>query len=117
MKTKFMRSDTRAVHAGRDELAALSVHAPPIDLSTTYPLGELGSDIDAFDTLARGASCASNPIYARLHNPTVARLAQGLAELEGTDEAVATSSGMAAVRAWPLAPERRPVVATRQLDG
>src|SRR5262245_26105870 len=117
MKTKFMRSDTRAVHAGRDELAALSVHAPPIDLSTTYPLGELGSDIDAFDTLARGASCGSNPIYARLHNPTGARLEQGLAELEGTDVAVAYSSGMAALTACLLALERRHVVAIRPLYG
>ncbi len=30
--------DTRSVHAGRDDLTALGVHVPPIDLSTTYPL-------------------------------------------------------------------------------
>ncbi|MGG8325405.1 PLP-dependent transferase, partial [Streptomyces lividans] len=28
---------TEAVHAGRDDLAAQGLHAPPIDLSTTYP--------------------------------------------------------------------------------
>lgn len=28
---------TEAVHAGREDLAALGLHAAPIDLSTTYP--------------------------------------------------------------------------------
>ncbi|MFB7508441.1 PLP-dependent transferase, partial [Streptomyces broussonetiae] len=28
---------TEAVHAGRDDLARQGLHAPPIDLSTTYP--------------------------------------------------------------------------------
>ena len=32
---------TRAVHAGRKDLHRLGVHAPPIDLSSTYPIPDL----------------------------------------------------------------------------
>ena len=47
---------TRAVHAGRGEFADLGVHAPPIDLSTTYPIGDLEVAIDSIDRLAAGES-------------------------------------------------------------
>jgi cystathionine beta-lyase/cystathionine gamma-synthase len=43
------------------------------------------------------------PVYARLWNPTVARFESALAGLEGTDEAVAFASGMAALSATLLA--------------
>ena len=33
--------DTTGVHAGREDFRQLGVHAPPLDLSTTYPIGEL----------------------------------------------------------------------------
>ena len=36
-------SRTQAVHAGRADLAKLGIHAPPIDLSSTYPLDDLDS--------------------------------------------------------------------------
>ena len=95
--------ETLAVHAGRDDLAGLGVHALPIDLSTTYPFTDLQEAVDSLDALAAGEATASNPIYARLHNPTVARFEKGLAALEGTDGAVAFSSGMAALTACFLA--------------
>jgi len=90
---------TRAVHAGRSDFAALGVHAPPLDLSSTYPLGDLGAAVHSFDELVAGHEPAGNAIYARLHNPTVARFEQAMAELEGTDKAVAFASGMAAITA------------------
>jgi methionine-gamma-lyase len=116
-----MRPDTAACHAGRQDFAALAVHAPPIDLSTTYPLGELEGAIDAFDALAGGA-CGDevpNPIYARLHNPTVRRFERAVAELEHADDAVAFASGMAALTAVVLAAcdTKRHVVAFRPLYG
>ncbi len=95
--------ETLAVHAGRDDLAGLGVHALPIDLSTTYPFTDLQEAVDSLDALAAGEAAAPNPIYARLHNPTVARFEKGLAALEGTDSAVAFSSGMAALTACLLA--------------
>jgi methionine-gamma-lyase len=109
---------TRAVHAGRDEFRGLGVHAPPLDLSSTYPVHDAESAGAAFDAFARGEDVAAEPIYARLHNPTVARFEEALAELEGTDAAVAFASGMAALTACLLAVrESGHVVAIRPLYG
>lgn len=93
------RIETLAVHAGRDDFAEQGVHAPPIDLSTTYPVADLGVGTESFDALVGGAASAANPIYARLHNPTVGRVEQALAALEGTEACVAYGSGMAALTA------------------
>ncbi|MGM1061518.1 trans-sulfuration enzyme family protein [Saccharothrix sp. Mg75] len=93
------RLRTTAVHGGRDDLAALGVHALPIDLSTTYPVPDQVEGGEALHALADGAAHAGSPVYARLHNPTVARFERALAALEGTDAAVAFGSGMAAVTA------------------
>ncbi|MTK03391.1 PLP-dependent aspartate aminotransferase family protein [Micromonospora sp. CP22] len=114
--------DTRAVHAGRDDLAALGVHVPPIDLSTTNPLPSVDAGGDAYETLATGGNlpAGASAVYQRLWNPTVARFETALAELEGTAEAVAYASGMAALTATLLAATRdgrRHVVAVRPLYG
>jgi methionine-gamma-lyase len=110
---------TRAVHAGREDLRALGVHAPPLDLSATYPLFDIDADGAAYDRWAAGEATASNPVYARMHNPTTARFERGLAELEGAEDAVAFASGMAAMTACLLAccQERKHVVAIRPLYG
>jgi cystathionine beta-lyase/cystathionine gamma-synthase len=110
---------TLAVHAGRDDLAALGVHAPPLDLSTTYPLPGLDDAVDALDALAAGAADAASPVYARLHNPTVRRVEQALARLDGCEDGVCFASGMAALTATLLAVcgEQRHVVALRPLYG
>lgn len=99
--------NTNAVHAGREDFADLGVHAPPLDLSTTYPVRDLDAGTASFDALVSGEATASNPIYARLHNPTVARVEQALARLEGTEACVAYGSGMAALTAVLLAARAR----------
>jgi cystathionine beta-lyase/cystathionine gamma-synthase len=114
--------DTRSVHAGRDDLAALGVHVPPIDLSTTYPLPGIGAGGAAYDVLAQGNAPENGGslVYQRLWNPTVARFEDALAELEQTDGAVAFGSGMAALTACLLATVaagRPHVVAVRPLYG
>ncbi len=91
--------ETQAVHAGREDFAELGVHAPPLDLSTTYPVTDLEQGTASFDALVAGQATAANPIYARLHNPTVARTENALAKLEGTQACVAFGSGMAALTA------------------
>ena len=78
---KKLGRETRAVHSGREDLAELGVHAPPIDLSTTYPVGSMGGIGECFDALAQGGPLRDNPIYARLHNPTVVRFEKALATL------------------------------------
>lgn len=112
---------TEAVHAGRDDLARQGLHAPPIDLSTTYPSYDSRGEaarIDAFATT--GAEPDGPPVYARLGNPTVARFETALARLEGTESAVAFASGMAALSAVLLVRGSmglRHVVAVRPLYG
>jgi methionine-gamma-lyase len=91
--------DTTAVHAGREDFGRLCVHAPPIDLSTTYPVADLAVGTASFDALVAGEASAANPIYARLHNPTVARVEDAIARLEATAACVAFGSGMAALTA------------------
>jgi methionine-gamma-lyase len=112
---------TTAVHAGRMDLAALGVHAPPLDLSSTYPLGDVDLAGGSYESLAQGEHpTEGGPVYARLWNPTVARFESALATLEGTPESVAFASGMAALTAVLLACARsgqRHVVALRPLYG
>ncbi len=114
--------DTRAVHAGRDDLTALGVHVPPIDLSTTYPVDDVERGGAAYEHLASGGTHTEGEscVYQRLWNPTVARFEVALAELEHADAAVAFASGMAAVTACLLATVaagKPHVVAIRPLYG
>ena len=114
--------DTRAVHAGRADLAGLGVHVPPIDLSTTNPLPDVDLGGACYEALATGGLPVSGGthVYQRLWNPTVGRFEQALADLEHCKQAVAFASGMAAIAACLLAAAaegRRHVVAVRPLYG
>lgn len=112
---------TRAVHGGRTDLADLGVHVPPIDMSTTYPIPDQSLGGQALEQWANGAPSAGSPVYARLHNPTVARFEAALAGLEGAQAAVAYGSGMAAISAVLQAAcgltGKRHVVAVRPIYG
>lgn len=114
--------DTLAVHAGRDDCAALGVHTPPLDLSSTAPLLSVEAGGAAYDHMAAGGvhRPGDSTVYRRLWNPTVARFESAVAALEGADQAVAFGSGMAALSACLIAAvaEGRPhVVAVRPLYG
>ena len=115
--------NTLAVHAGREDLTDLGVHALPIDLSTTYPMASVESGGVAYDTMAAGGRVpdGGTPLYARLWNPTVARFESALAKLEHAEAAVAFGSGMAAASAallaFAAATGKRHVVAVRPLYG
>lgn len=119
MRYKSDSIDTLATHAGRESFAALGVHAPPVDLSSTYSFRDLDQATAALDALAAGAAEAASPIYGRLHNPTVARFEEALAALEGAEQAVGFGSGMAAITAVLLAAcaRGRHVIAVRPLYG
>lgn len=99
--------DTMAVHGGREDLAALGVHVPSIDLSSTYPVTDLGSGGGSYETLATGGrpedESVSSLVYQRLWNPNVDRFERALADLEHAEEAVAFASGMAAFTASLIA--------------
>ena len=115
--------ESLAVHCGRGDLAALGVHAPPIDLSTTNPLPDIDHGGDSYESMATGGHPLADGgfVYQRLWNPTVARFEEGLAALEHAEAAVAFGSGMAAVTATFLAATSegpgRHVVAIRPLYG
>ncbi len=96
---------TRAVHAGRADLTGLGVHAPPLDLSTTYPLPDVEAGGDSYERLATGGDLGpgASPVYARLWNPTVARFEDAVADLEHAGGAVAFGTGMAALSALLVA--------------
>ncbi len=112
---------TEAVHAGREDLAELGLHAPPLDLSTTYPSYDSRAEAARIDDFATtGARPDGPPVYARLDNPTTARFETALARLEGTESAVAFASGMAALTACLMVRNSmglRHVVAVRPLYG
>ena len=110
---------TLCCHAGREDLSRLGVHAPPLDLSSTYPLHDLDAAEAAFAAFERGELATEEPIYARLYNPTVGRFERALAQLEETEAAVAFASGMAAITACLLAArgDGDHVVALRPLYG
>jgi cystathionine beta-lyase/cystathionine gamma-synthase len=111
--------ETRAVHAGRESFAELGVHAPPLDLSTTYPVQGLAGGTASLDAMLEGGRPQGSAIYARLHNPTVARFEEALANLEGAAEAVAFASGMAALTSCLMVARQKGghVVAVRPLYG
>ena len=123
MASLTLHPDSLAVHAGRDDLADLGVHALPLDLSSTNPLPDVELGGLSYEVLATGGHPfdGGSNVYARLWNPTVARFEQALAQLEHAEEAVAFSSGMAAVTATLLAlaheSRGRHVVAVRPLYG
>lgn len=112
---------TEAVHAGREDLAGLGLHAPPLDLSTTYPSRDSRDEAARIDAFAEtGEEPSGPPVYGRLGNPTVARFETALARLEGCEAAVAFASGMSALTACLLARVSmglRHVVAVRPLYG
>src|SRR5687767_3452091 len=96
-------TETTCVHAGRSDLQSLRVHAPPLDLSSTYPLPSIGEGSESLAHMADGGRPLASFVYARLHNPTVARVEDAIAVLEGAQAAVAFSSGMASLTACLLA--------------
>lgn len=93
--------DTDAIHAGREDLSALGVHAVPLDMSSTYPVGDVADGGQAYERLATGQrpEPGETLVYQRLWNPNVDRFERGVAALEKAPEAVAYASGMAAVAA------------------
>ncbi|MFD4419970.1 trans-sulfuration enzyme family protein [Agromyces sp. NPDC058484] len=122
MQTSSTKFETRAVHGGMTGVRESGSHVPVIDFSTTNPLGSVETGGLAYEELATGHDLGEgrSAVYQRLWQPGVARFEESLAGLEGTDGAVAFSSGMAALAATLIATvaDARPhVVAVRPLYG
>jgi len=122
MQTSSPQFETRAVHGGMGGVRETGSHVPVIDFSTTNPLGSVETGGLSYEELATGQDLGEgrSAVYQRLWQPGVARFEESLAGLEGTDGAVAFSSGMAALAATLIATvsDGRPhVVAVRPLYG
>src|SRR3569623_434001 len=87
--------DTLAVHAGQRRSGEGEM-SEPIFASTSFVFAS------AAEAAARFAGEQPGNIYSRFTNPTVQVFAQRIAAIEGGERAVATSSGMAAIRATCL---------------
>ncbi|WP_111719951.1 PLP-dependent aspartate aminotransferase family protein [Homoserinimonas sp. OAct 916] len=105
MQPKNARFETRAVHGGMEGLVESGSHVPPIDLSTTNPLGSVESGGDSYEHMATGGDLMPDhsAVYQRLWQPGVARFEDSLASLEGSEGAVAFGTGMAALSAALIA--------------
>lgn len=114
--------ETLAVHGGMAGVRESGSHVPTIDLSTTNPLVGVESGGASYENLATGGDLepGASAVYQRLWQPGVARFEESLAALEGTEGAVAFSTGMAALAACLLATAaagRPHIVAVRPLYG
>jgi methionine-gamma-lyase len=82
---------TAAIHAAEKRDPATNAHNTPIYQTATFTFETAEQLIDAI------ANPLDNFFYSRTGNPTTSVLEQKLAILEGAEEALVTSSGMAAV--------------------
>ena len=81
---------TRAIHHGYDPYQGEGAVNPPLHLSSTY----------SFSTVEEGRARFSGEqegyVYSRVGNPTTSLLEQRIADLEGSEAALVTASGMGA---------------------
>ncbi|MDO6427369.1 methionine gamma-lyase [Thalassotalea sp. 1_MG-2023] len=91
IKSKFI--ETQVVHGGKIKDEQFGSLASPLYQTSTF----------TFDNAEQGAQRfageAEGYMYTRLGNPTTRELEQRMAQLEGTEDAAATATGMAAVSA------------------
>jgi methionine-gamma-lyase len=88
--TRFGKT-TQAIHAGGDIDKGSGAVAPPIFQTSTF------SFVDCEQGAKRFAGQEEGFIYTRMGNPTIARLEEAVATLEGGVGGLATSSGLSAL--------------------
>ncbi|MBQ0713044.1 MAG: O-succinylhomoserine sulfhydrylase [Porticoccus sp.] len=88
--------DTLAIRAGHVRTAE-GEHSEPLFLTSSYVFS------DAAEAAARFSGEQPGNVYSRYTNPTVRVFEERIAALEGAEQAVATSSGMAAILSTCLA--------------
>lgn len=89
-KRNFTGEMTRAIHAGEAPDPATGASAPPIHMSSTF----VSNDVSGFS--AHDLTDDSPYAYARWANPSVRMLETKIAAMQGTEDCLATASGMAA---------------------
>ncbi len=104
---------TRAIHHGYNPLDYHGALNPPLFLSSTFAFASSCEGSDRFAGEAPGF------VYHRVGNPGVDILEKRLAELEGAEAGLATSSGMGAITAafWTLLGSGDEIIADKTLYG
>ncbi len=92
--------DTLAVHAGEEPDPSTGALRIPLHMATAFKLPPFGGKL--FETLQLSSPAAPHA-YTRWSNPTVRALENRLAALEGTEAALVTATGMAAISALVFA--------------
>jgi methionine-gamma-lyase len=95
-KKQQTRFRTRAVHSGQRPDPQTGAHATPIYQTSTFAYGSFARGRRLFAGEEEGF------LYSRIGNPTVRAFEEKLADLEGAEDALAFSSGMAAISAVAL---------------
>jgi O-succinylhomoserine sulfhydrylase len=88
--------DTQAVRAGQHQFVD-DQHSEPLVLTSSYIFD------DAYDAAEKFAARRPGNVYVRFTNPTVRAFEERIAAMEQAEDAVGTSSGMAAYLAVSLA--------------
>ncbi|MFN7345790.1 MAG: O-succinylhomoserine sulfhydrylase, partial [Betaproteobacteria bacterium] len=94
--TRPFDPDTLAVRAGTRR-TEFNEHSEALFLTSSFVFGSAAEAASLFSGEEEGF------VYSRFSNPTVRMFEERLAALEGAEDAVATSSGMAAILATALA--------------
>ncbi|MGJ3239009.1 MAG: trans-sulfuration enzyme family protein [Anaerolineae bacterium] len=88
---------SKAVHAGTDRQKALNALNTPIVQSATYTFANTADLIAFLEAKTWGNGEKTRDEYGRYGNPSITAVEKRLAALEGGDDAVLFSSGMAAI--------------------
>lgn len=90
-------NSTRAVHAGTTRRKAFNSLTTPVVQSATFTFENTADLCDFMDKKIWGGDIGDREEYGRYGNPTVLAVEARLAALDGAEDAVLYSSGMAAV--------------------
>ncbi|MCC3860410.1 methionine gamma-lyase [Pseudemcibacter aquimaris] len=104
---------TRAIHKGVEGSAENNALVPPVYMTSTF----------TFDNAEQGAALFAGEeqghFYTRISNPTLSLLEERIADLEGTEAAMATASGMGAITStmWTLLAQGDEMIVDKTLYG
>lgn len=102
-KRKRLGVNTLAVHGGDDRPRAHQAIPMPIIQTATYAFADTADLIAFMEAKSWGDGLEGREEYGRYGNPTVKAVESKVAELEGAEDAVLFSSGMAAITSLLLA--------------
>ncbi len=113
MKSNKLHFATRTIHSGYDPHQHQGALTPPIHTSSTYAFQNVEQGGQAF------AGENARYIYSRLGTPSQQQLEHRLADLEGAEAALVTSSGMGAITSamWSLVAPGDEIIADKSLYG